>query len=173
MSAPAGNTYHLLRERSGRNRKFEKPEDFWNECVAYFEWCDANPWMKAEQLKKPYKSKDADGKETWHTVAYIPTARPYTKEGLCLFIGIDTKTFDNYSNENKERAESYKDFFPIASRVKAIIYNQKFEGAAVGAFNASIIARDLGLADKHEVDTPPDSQAGPFKVQIVPPDAAE
>jgi hypothetical protein len=31
------------------------------------------------------------------------------------------------------------------------MYAQKFEGAASGAFNANIIARDLGLADKTEM----------------------
>lgn len=32
------------------------------------------------------------------------------------------------------------------------MYAQKFEGASVGAFNANIIARDLGLIDKKEVE---------------------
>lgn len=36
--------------------------------------------------------------------------------------------------------------------VETTIYTQKFEGAAVGAFNSNIIARDLGLADKKEID---------------------
>lgn len=32
------------------------------------------------------------------------------------------------------------------------IETQQFEGACVGAFNANIIARKLGLVDKQEVD---------------------
>ena len=32
--------------------------------------------------------------------------------------------------------------------MKEIIYNQKYSGAAAGFFNANIIARDLGLANK-------------------------
>ena len=32
------------------------------------------------------------------------------------------------------------------------IETQQFEGACVGAFNANIIARKLGLSDKQEVD---------------------
>lgn len=40
----------------------------------------------------------------------------------------------------------------VTTRIDEIIYKQKFEGAAVGAFNANIIARDLGLADKKDVD---------------------
>ncbi len=44
--------------------------------------------------------------------------------------------------------EEYKDFFGVYTRISQIIRTQKFEGAAVGLFNANIIARDLGLADK-------------------------
>ena len=31
------------------------------------------------------------------------------------------------------------------------MFEQKFAGAAVGLFNADIIARDLGLTDKQEI----------------------
>ena len=37
-------------------------------------------------------------------------------------------------------------------RSEETIETQQFEGACVGAFNANIIARKLGLADKQEVD---------------------
>jgi hypothetical protein len=33
------------------------------------------------------------------------------------------------------------------------MFTQKFEGATVGAFNANIIARDLGLKDQTDVTT--------------------
>ena len=33
------------------------------------------------------------------------------------------------------------------------MFEQKFAGAAVGLFNANIIARDLGLADKQDITT--------------------
>jgi hypothetical protein len=50
----------------------------------------------------------------------------------------------NFEQNNKDS----KDFMPIITRIKEIIYNQKFSGAAAGFFNANIIARDLGLSDK-------------------------
>lgn len=40
----------------------------------------------------------------------------------------------------------------VLSRIERVIETQQFEGACVGAFNANIIARKLGLADKQEVD---------------------
>ena len=38
--------------------------------------------------------------------------------------------------------------------VENIIRDQKFSGACSGHFNHAIIIRDLGLADKKEVDLP-------------------
>ncbi len=40
------------------------------------------------------------------------------------------------------------EFSEVITRVEQIIYIQKFEGATVNAFNANIISRELGLADK-------------------------
>jgi len=68
---------------------------------------------------------------------------PYTKSGLFLFLGIDINTWDLY----KDR----EDFIHITSRIEQIIYTQKIEGAAVGAFNQNIVARELGLAEKTEI----------------------
>nr|WP_261640834.1 DNA-packaging protein [Erwinia mallotivora] len=39
----------------------------------------------------------------------------------------------------------------MQKRAEQIIYNQKFTGAAADLLNANIIARELGLADKREV----------------------
>jgi hypothetical protein len=136
MAAPIGNNFYLLRSKSGRNKKFNKPEALLQACYEYFESCDSNPWYKNEAIK----SGDMTG-----TIIQVPTARPYTLRGLYVFIGIDRKTWDAYS--------ARKDFTPITTHVEDIIYTQKFEGAAVGAFNANIIARELGLSEKTEVVT--------------------
>lgn len=45
-----------------------------------------------------------------------------------------------------------EDFLHVIARVEETIETQQFEGACVGAFNANIIARKLGLSDKQEVD---------------------
>jgi hypothetical protein len=58
-------------------------------------------------------------------------------------LDISKDTWVNY----KER----KGFLEVSTRVEGIIYTQKFEGASVGAFNSSIIARDLGLKDNSEL----------------------
>jgi len=51
-----------------------------------------------------------------------------------------------------KKYKEHKDFLDIITHIETIIYTQKFEGAAAGHYNANIIARDLGLADKKELD---------------------
>lgn len=46
----------------------------------------------------------------------------------------------------------YGDYGGVITRINRQMYADKFEGAAVGAFNANIIARDLGLADKSKTE---------------------
>ena len=65
------------------------------------------------------------------------------KERDCLEVGIE---FEHI------HIIDYKDFSQVITRIGKIIYDQKFSGAASGFFNANIIARDLGLADKKEID---------------------
>ena len=50
-------------------------------------------------------------------------------------------------NENK----SYTEYLPIITRIKGFIYQDKVEGASVGIFNASIIARELGLKEQTDI----------------------
>ena len=144
MAAPIGNKFWQLRSKHGRDKIFSSPEILWDAACEYFQWCDENPWLKIEQVKLPAKPvKDEEGNIAFppNTVE-LPTQRPYTLSGLCIYLNVDMQTFENYCTK-----EEYKDFFGIAIRVKEIIRTQKFEGAAVGAFNANIIARDLGLRD--------------------------
>lgn len=137
MSAPEGNQFWKARAASGREKIFSSPEELWRAACEYFQWCDDNPWHKNEAVK----GGDLAGK-----IIKVPTERPYTITGLSVFLDIDQETFNNYSTK-----EGYEDFFGICTRIREVIYTQKFEGAAVGAFNANIIARDLGLKEKQDV----------------------
>lgn len=79
----------------------------------------------------------------------LPTARPFTLTGLCLYLDCDESYFRKFKTTCQD------DFFTIVTRIEHVIETQQFEGAAVGAYNANIIARKLGLADKtdHSVKT--------------------
>ena len=134
MAATKGNQWWKLRAKHGRDKIFKTPALLWEACVEYFEATDKRKWIQ----------KDWVGKDAYEVERETDT--PYTITGLCIFLDIDIRTWRNYKN-----LDVNKDFFPIITHVENIIYTQKFEGATVGAFNANIIARDLGLKDTKEI----------------------
>lgn len=139
MAAPLGNQFWKLRSKHGRDRLFASSELLWEAAQEYFEWCDDNPWQKNEAIK---------GGDMAGSLVQVPTARPYTLSGLCVYLDVNTQYFDDFKAALKPDEH---DFSVVITRIEAIIRTQKFEGAAVGAFNANIIARDLGLSDKKEL----------------------
>jgi len=155
MAAPKKNAFWKQRSKHGRDMLFASSELLWKAACDYFKWCDTNPWLKTEQLKKPVITKSEKGTQV-QTIVEIPTARPYTLSGLCLYLGCSQSYFREFKSNPPEDSE---DFLTVITRIEEVIYTQKFEGATVGVFNANIIARDLGLADKKEisgsVDTTP------------------
>ena len=133
MGATPGNHWWELRATHGRDLIFSSPEILWEAAKEYFIATSSRKWKK----------KDWVGKDAYEVERETDT--PYTISGLCIFLDIDQQTFKNYGSD-----ERYKDFFGIVSRIREIIYTQKFEGAAVGAYNAMIISRDLHLRDSME-----------------------
>jgi len=134
MSAPKGNKFWMLRSSHGRNPIFESPDDLWDAVCEYFDWVEANPLYED-------KGFAFQGKVTHEKFAKM---RAMTITGLCIFLDITFKTWENY----KEK----EDFIYIITRAENIIKTQKFQGAAAELLNPNIIARDLGLTDKQNVD---------------------
>lgn len=133
MSAPKLNQFWKLRSKHGRDLIFSTPEILWEAAVQYFEATDARKWKK-----KDWVGKDAIEVER-------ETETPYTISGLCLYLDVSREWWNKFKNENRE------DFLQVLTRIENIIYTQKFEGASVGAFNPSIIARDLGLKEQTDI----------------------
>lgn len=129
MAAPKGSKYWQLADKIGRNPKYT-PDALWGKAVEYFEWVDKNP------LKEDKLSSGA--------VFRMDKMRAMTIRGFCLFAGVDQKTFAAY--------EGRDNFLPITMRIRDIIYTQKFEGAAADLLNPNIIARELGLSEKSDVN---------------------
>lgn len=165
MAAPKGNKFWMLRSKHGRDKLFATPELLWEAACEYFQWCDENPWTTRKAIQKTVPVKVSKGKkivtenqqQTQQEVT--PTSRPYSLMGLCVYLGASTRWWSNFRDDciNKED----EDFLQVIARVEETIKTQQFEGACVGAFNANIIARTLGLADKQEVDHT--TQGKPFK----------
>ena len=135
MSAPTGNQFWKLRSKHGRDKIFQTPEMMLEACYEYFEHQSKQTWNRVD-----FKGKDS--KEV-----KIPTSSPFTLAGLCIFLGVNTKYFTEFEKDCS------KGFSEVITHIREIIFTQKFEGAAVGTYNANIIARDLGLVDKADLTT--------------------
>jgi len=126
----ANNQFWKARSTHGRDKIFSDPEILHNACKEYFEYCDANPLVT-------YKSQlDKDG-EVVQIPQYYP--RPYTMEGLTVFLDVSYQTFLDY--------EKIPDFIEVCNHVRQTIRNQKLSGAIAGFYNHAIVARDLKLRD--------------------------
>lgn len=134
MAAPIGNEFWKLRSKHGRDKIFADPSVMWETACEYFQWCEDNPIKQQNWVGK-------DGNEVERELT-----RPFTLSGLSVYMDCDEQTLKNYGTK-----EEHKDFFGVYTRISQIIRTQKFEGAAVGIFNANIIARDLGLSDSNVV----------------------
>lgn len=136
-----GNQWWRQRAKHGRDRIIQEPQILLESAFEYFEQTDERKWTK----------KDWVGKDAYEVQRENET--PYTKSGLCVFLGIDSwRTIESLK-------EVSPDFLQVVKHIENIIYTQKVEGASVGAFNASIVSRELGLAEAHDVNT---------KVQSIP-----
>ncbi len=130
MGAPKGNRFWKARSRHGRKLLWEDAEELKAASFEYFEWVEENPLIEM----RPFAYQGEVIQEP------IPKMRAMTIGGLCIFLGMTQETWQQYRKK--------KDFSSICSEVEEIIRTQKFTGAAADMLNPSIIARDLGLADK-------------------------
>lgn len=146
MAAPKGNSFWKARSSHGRNPIFATPDDLWAAATEYFEWVEANPLYED-------KITSFQGVNKHEPVAKM---RAMTISGLCIFLDIARSTWDEY--------RASEGFSGITTRVDDVIRTQKFEGASADLLNPSIIARDLGLADKSELTG---AGGGPIQVTRV------
>lgn len=154
MSAPIGNQFWKLRSKHGRDKLFATPELLWEAATEYFEWCDNHPWTK----------KDWVGKDAFEVEREV--SRPYTLSGLCVYLDCSTSYFREFKRIIQDKD---KDFLTVITRIEEVMFTQKFEGAAVGAFNANIISRDLGLTEKQTIEHGGQVSSS-FKVEIIHPE---
>jgi hypothetical protein len=138
---PKGNQFWKLRSKHGKDALFTDPEKLWSAACEYFEWADKNKLIAIE-----FHGKDAYQCE-------VPKMRAFTMKGLCLYLNCNT----HYFSEFKARVVKKKDavskrFLEVITQIEDTVYVQKFEGAAAGFLSASIIGRELGLAELQKVD---------------------
>ncbi len=128
------NEFWKARSKSGRDTIFKTGEDMLDAAEEYAQWCEDNPLYKSE-----WKDKGLEE---------IPLRRPYTLIGFCLFCGVNSVYFAQFK---KSSAGKKGDFPKVIATIEEMIYNQKYEGAAVGHFKENLIARDLQLHDAQAI----------------------
>lgn len=136
MAAPRGNRFWKLRTKHDTNTLFESPEILLNAAFEYFDWCDRNTWFKHEAIKS--------GAECGRIID-IPVKRPYSLSGLCVYLGCSKAVFNRFKQKCNPQ---FKD---IIEQIENIIETQQFEGAVTGAFNSSIVVRNLGLREQTDI----------------------
>jgi hypothetical protein len=102
--------------------------------MEFFQWCDDHPLLEEDVAVYQGDVTRFDKKKV----------RPYTLRGLAIYLNISVARLERY------RA-GITEFSTAMELIDQIIHTQKFENAAAGILNASIISRDLGLADKQEL----------------------
>lgn len=129
--------------RKGAKPKEMEAEELWTRAAEYFAWCDRHPWKTEKtRVKKSGRGKGDREVET------TPVSRPYSITGLCSFLDI---VLDTWLNMKQRAVREHNEVADVIARVEQIIETNQFEGAVVGAYNACIIARKLGLSEKSEV----------------------
>lgn len=142
----------------GRPSAFDDPEMLRIEADMYFMECDARKdWDEVQFVGK------AGRREAVHKRV------PYTWQGLCLYLGVNTKWYKDFPESEVYRNEPK--FSEILAYIRDRIEGRLFEGAVVGHYNPMIAARILGLKDG--VDVTSDGKALTPIVQVQHPEDAE
>ncbi|MBS5795654.1 MAG: hypothetical protein KH100_04945 [Dysgonomonas mossii] len=133
----ARKTCYKSRENNGREIRYKSPGSLLAQAYRYFEWCDSNPWHKAELIRSGARVGE---------VVELPVSRPYTIEGLCVFCGISLATFARY--------ESDPHFGEAIEHLRLTIRQQQLEGECIGVYNANALSKVTTAEKKEEADQP-------------------
>jgi len=126
MARPKGTKY------------IETPEKMWELFEAYVKHEADNPMFKVE-----YVGKDGDQVST-------PLQVPITFEGFECYVA-DLGIITDLSHYSANTDGAYDNYRTIITRIRNNCFAQNFKGAAVGLFNANLVAKKLGLADKKDI----------------------
>ncbi len=138
MPFQKGNSFWKLRKRHGPSIPFSSPGELQKKAQSYIDLCtrrteDAAYWKKTE----------IHGKNAQKCM--IQLYKPMSIEGLSQYLGISSRSF--------RRLRESEEFSSICQRIEDLIFAYQYEGACVGAFSPAIVARKLGMKDKHKVSS--------------------
>lgn len=124
--------------RTEGTKNIKTPEELLQFFKEYVKHEQDNPMSKIEYVGK-------DGR-----IERTPLETPITFDGFECYLrdrNIIKSHLGHYEDKNNE---SYKDYLPIVTHIRQHCYVHNFKGAAVGLFNANLIAKKLGLTERIE-----------------------
>lgn len=114
------------------------PDVLWALACEYFQGAGQDVMIKKDFIRSG---------ESAGMIVDMPTERPFSWTSFELYVlykGVRRSIQDIRLN----RENQYNEFIPVIQQIDAVIYQQKFDGAAIGGYNPQLIIRDLGLAEK-------------------------
>lgn len=115
-----------------KKKYIESPEKLWELFTQFVEHEKSNPFLKVEYVGK-------DGNEV-NTALQVPIMFESFECWLA-----DNDIISGLSHYSQNLDGRYESYVQIITRIKQNCFSQNFKGAAVGLFNANLIARKLGL----------------------------
>lgn len=132
------NKYLPLIKPKGRPPLYT-PDKLWEEFERYVKWAEDNP-IKIDCVYSKHKKSKYEEKLAQKRTEEKP--RLLSINGFLLFIGLSDSWWSALGN----------DFLGVKSAIKTYCEMGQIEYAAMGIFNANIISRLLGLADKSKIE---------------------
>lgn len=123
-----------LNAKGGRPRKFARPSLLLNAFQDYLEDRKQRT-IRLEDLESGYIGNSGVNKTKTKVVHH-----PLSIADFCVFLGCSRQWWGNLPDEFNE----------VKGIISDYIFTYQLKGAETGAFNANIVARELGLADKKE-----------------------
>ena len=114
------------------------PQALWDLACLYFQGENQDTMVKKDFIRSG---------ESAGAIVELETTRPFSWVSFDLFLlyhGIKTSVFNIRTNKDGK----FPEFQEVVQRIEHVIYEQKFDGAAIGGYNPQLIIRDLGLSEK-------------------------
>ena len=119
-----------------REKYIETPEKLWELFEKYKQEVKSNP-----TIVKDWVGKDAEP-------VYREKERPLTMVGFECFVMNNTKiTYPDLTDYFEGKIESYSNYLPISSRIRAEIANDQINGGMTMIYSQNLTARLNNLSD--------------------------
>jgi len=126
---------YVIIKNMGRTKTIKTPEDLYSLFEEYKQWRDENP----------IKKNDFRGKDAYEVI--LKLERPLSMVGFSNFVYSRIGMSWGIKHYIQNTDDKYKDFLPIASRIKDEIREDQVSGGMAGIYNASITARLNNLSE--------------------------